>query len=54
MKARGGYSEAKGVVGKFRVSGRNEDGRKLIELCTKKKLSEGNMLFEKKYIHKFT
>ena len=43
-----------GVVGKFGVSGANENGRKLIEMCTEKRLSLGNTFFEKKNIHQFT
>ena len=35
------------------MSGKNENGRKLIELCTEKKLSVANKFFEKEDIHKF-
>ena len=54
MNARVGDNEVEGVVGKFGVSGVNENGRKLIEMCTEKKLGLGNTFFEKKDIHKFT
>ena len=42
------------VVGKSGVSGVNENGRKLIDMCTQKRLSLGNTFFEKKDLHKFT
>ena len=32
----------------------NENGRKLIEMCSEKRLSVGNTVFEKKEVHKFT
>ena len=54
MNARVGESEVKGVVGKFGVSEVNENGRKLIEMYTEKRLSLGNTFFGKKDIHKFT
>ena len=41
------------VVGKCGVLWMNEDGRKLIESCTEKKLSVRNKFIEKD-IHKFT
>ena len=45
----------KDVIGKFRVSGVNENVGKLIELCMERKLSVGNMFFfEGKDIHKLT
>ena len=53
INARVGDSKVEGIVGKFGLSGMNEYGRKLIELCTGKKLSIGNTLFKKKDIHKF-
>ena len=31
----------------------NENGRKLIEMCSEKRLSAGNAFFEKKDINKF-
>ena len=37
MNARVGDSKVEGVVGKFGVSGANENGRKLIEMFTKKR-----------------
>ena len=43
-----------GVIGKFGVWEKNETGRKLIEMCTEKRLSVGNMFFDKKDIYKFT
>ena len=42
MIARVGDSEVERVVGKFRVSGMNENGKELIEMCTEKRLSVGN------------
>ena len=49
-----GVSEMEGVVGKFRASRLNENGRKLIELSAEKKLSAGNKFFEEEDILKFT
>ena len=43
-----GDSEVEGVVGKSGVSGVNENGRKLIDMCTEKRLSLGNIFFEEK------
>ena len=37
MYARLGDSEVEGVIGQFEVPGMKEDGRKVIDLCTKKK-----------------
>ena len=45
MNARVGDGEVEGVVGKFGVSGVTENGRKLIEMCTEKRLSLGNTFF---------
>ena len=53
MNARVGDREVEGVVSKFEVSGANENGRKLIEIFTVKRLSVGNTFFEKKDINKF-
>ena len=47
MNARVGNSEVESVVGKFGVSGANENGRKLIELCTEKRLNVGNTFLRK-------
>ena len=54
MNARVGDSEVEGVVGKFGASGANKNGRKLMEMCTEKRLSAGNTFFEKRDIHKST
>ena len=54
MNVRVGGSKVESVVGRVGVSEVNENGRKLIELCTKKKLSVGNTFIGKKDIHKFT
>ena len=43
----------KGDIIHQRSEGANENGRKLIELCTEKRLSVGNTFFEKNDIHKF-
>ena len=48
MNSRGGDIEVEGVVGKFRVSGANENGRILIEMCTEKRLTVGNTFFGEK------
>ena len=42
MNARVGDNKVEGVVGKFGLPGSNENGRKLTELYTGKKLSVGN------------
>ena len=39
MNARGDDSEVEAVVGNFSLSGVNEYGRKLIEMCAEKRLS---------------
>ena len=51
MDGRGGAGEVEDIVYNFWVSGMNENGRKLIELCTERKLSMGNKLFYKKDNH---
>ena len=43
-----GDSEVEDFVGIFAVLGANENGRKLIEMITEKRLSVGNTFFEKK------
>ena len=48
MNARVGDSDVEGVIDKFGVSGANENGKKMIEMCTEKRLSVGNTFFEKK------
>ena len=48
MNARVGDSEAEGVIGKFGVSDANENGRKLAELCTEKRLSVWGIRFLRK------
>ena len=45
MNARVGDSKVEGVVGKCGVSGVNKNGRKLIEMCTEKRLSVESTLF---------
>ena len=46
--------ELEGFKSKFGVPGVNEDGGKLIKLCMKKIMCEGNTIFKKKDIHRFT
>ena len=45
MNARMGDREVEGSVGKFGVLGTNKNGRKLVEMCTKKRLSVGKYIF---------
>ena len=47
MNARVGDSE-EGVVGEFGASEANENGRKLIEMCTGMGLSVGNIFMRKR------
>ena len=54
MNARVGDSEVEGVVGKCGVSGVNDNGRKLIEMCTEERLSVEIQFLKKKDLHKFT
>ena len=46
--------EVRNVRGLCGVSGMNENGRKLIDICAGNRLSVGKMLYEKSDIHKFT
>ena len=48
INARVDDSEVEGVVGKSGVLGANENGRKLIEMCSEKRMSVGNTFFVKK------
>ena len=54
LNARVGDREIDGVTGKFGVQGINDNGEKLIEVCSERNLIIGNTCFKKRMIHKYT
>ena len=54
LNARVGDEEIEGVVGRYGVPGRNENGDRLIGVCVEREMVVGNTLFKKKDIHKYT
>ena len=54
MNAKVGDRERDEIVGKFGVSGMNENGVCQLKLCNEKGLIVGNTWFEKKLIHKYS
>ena len=46
-----GESKAEGILGTLRVSGMYKNGRKLIGLCTEKKLSAGIIFLRRTSTH---
>ena len=54
LNARVGDGELEGVVGKYGVSGENESGERLLDMCVEQELAIGNSFFMKKGINKYT
>ena len=54
LNARVGDGELEGVVGKYGVSGENESGERLLDMCVEQELAIGNSFFKKKGINKYT
>ena len=54
LNARIGDEEVLGVMGKYRVPGRNVRGKMLLELCSELELVIGDTYFRKKGTNKFT
>ena len=54
LNARVGDGELEGVVGKYGVSGENESGERLLDMCAEQELAIGNSFFKKKGINKYT
>ena len=54
LNARIGNEEVRGVMGKYRLAGRNVSGESLLELCSELELAIGNTYFRKKGTNKFT
>ena len=52
--ARVGGGEMKGVLRRYGVSGINEMGEKLLDMCIKNELMVGNSFFRKKDVNKYT
>ena len=53
MNARVVNSEVCKVVGKYGVPGVNENGKRLVEICSERRLKIGNTWFEKGMIQKY-
>ena len=54
MNAKVGDRIREGILGKHGVPGVNENGERLLEVCTERRLIIGNTWFQKKLVHKFT
>ena len=54
LNARVGDGEGEGVVGKYGVTGENESGKRLLDMCVEQELVIGNSFFKKKVINKYT
>ena len=54
LNARVGDGELECVVGKYGVSGENESGKRLLDMCVEQELAIGNSFFKKKGINKYT
>ena len=54
LNARVGDGELEGVVGKYGVSGENESGERLLDICVEQELAIGNSFFKKKGMNKYT
>ena len=54
MNAKVGNREAYRVVGKYGVQGVNENGERLVEVCSKRRMSIGNTWFQKRLIQKYS
>ena len=49
-----GDGELVSVVGKYGVSGENESGERLLDMCVEQELAIGNSFFKKKEMNKYT
>ena len=54
MNAKVGDREKDGVLGRYGVPGVNENGERLVEMCSERRLIVGNTWFQKRMIHKYT
>ena len=54
LNARMGNEVIERIVGRHGVSGRNESGEQLLEMCGEKELVVGKSLFKKNDVHKYT
>ena len=54
LNAKVGDHEREGVLGRYGVPGMNENGERLVEVCTERRLIVGNTWFQKKLIAKYT
>uniref|UniRef100_A0A8C8DHP6 ribonuclease H n=1 Tax=Oryzias sinensis TaxID=183150 RepID=A0A8C8DHP6_9TELE len=54
LNARVGDERIEGVVGGHGVPGKNDNGERLIGMCTEREMVIGNTWFRKKEIHKYT
>ena len=54
LNARVGNEVIEGIVGRHGVTGRNESGERLLEMCAEQKLVVGNSWFKKNDVYKYT
>jgi hypothetical protein len=54
MNARVGNEETEGIIGKFGVPGKNENGEKVLNLCMERGMVVMNTWFQKKTVNKYT
>ena len=54
FNARVGIEVIEGIVGRHGVPGRNESGKRLLEMCAKQELVVGNRWFKKNDVYKYT
>ena len=54
MNAKVGDREKDGVLGRYGVPGVNDNGERLVEMCSERRLIVGNTWFQKRMIHKYT
>ena len=47
LNARVGDGELEGVVGKYGISGENESGERVLDMCVEQELAIGNIFFQK-------
>ena len=49
-----GNEVIEGIVGQHEMTGRNESGKRLLEMCAEQELLVGNSWFKKIDVHKYT
>ena len=54
MNAKVGNRTEDGVLEKYGVLGVNENGERLVEVCTERRMIIGNIWFKRRLIHKYT